>query len=90
MTGKFFCYSGLSLPDDIIQKWKKQKYLVLEGYRSTSLEEKVARNFANINETDYLERVILVIEMENKHNKYFICLDKAEFTLYPDEKEILL
>ena len=28
--------------------------------------------------------------MENKHSKYYICLDRDDYTMYLDEKEILL
>ena len=28
--------------------------------------------------------------MENKKGKYYVCLDRADYTLYLDEKEVLL
>lgn len=37
-----------------------------------------------------LREVVLKIFMENKQNKYFICLDREDYTLYLDEKEVLL
>ena len=34
--------------------------------------------------------MVLKIKLENKESKYFISLDKPEYTVYPDEEEILL
>ena len=34
--------------------------------------------------------VLFKIELENKHSKYYISLDKEDYSVYPDEKEILL
>ena len=28
--------------------------------------------------------------MENKHSKYYICLDREDYTVYIEEKEVLL
>ena len=33
---------------------------------------------------------MLEFTIENKHSKYYFCLDKEEYTLYPYEKEVLL
>ena len=46
--------------------------------------------FAAKGETDVLDQVILSITFENKEGKYYICLDRAEFTVYLDEKEVLI
>ena len=50
----------------------------------------VARTFAKNGETDELDQVILSIEFENKEVKCYIFLDSKEYTVYLDEKEVLL
>ena len=50
----------------------------------------VAKKFAALGATDELDEVLLKITIENKRGKYFFCLDNSDYTLYPDEKEILL
>ena len=64
--------------------------MYIDGYRSTSLDEKVAMNFAALAETDDLDQVVLNIKIENKFQKYYICLDRDDYSLYCDEKEVLL
>ena len=54
------------------------------------MDAKVAQNFGAMKETDELDEVLLKITIENKRGKYFICLDNSQYTLYPDEKEVLL
>lgn len=63
----------------------------LDGYSSTSKNEKLARYFAFKGECgpDFV-RVLLKIEMENESGKYYFYLDSSDYTCYPDEKEILL
>lgn len=34
--------------------------------------------------------VMLNIEIENKQGKYYICLDREDYSVYPNEKEVLL
>ena len=36
------------------------------------------------------KKVMLVIELENSKSQYYISLNRQEYTLYPDEEEILL
>ena len=62
----------------------------MDGYRSTSLSEITARNFAARAETDDLDQVLLKIKIENKKNKFYFCLDNNDYTMYLDEKEVLL
>ena len=62
----------------------------IDGYRSSSLEKSVALTFAARNETDELDKVILEIRMENRKSKYYICLDREDYSLYRDEREVLL
>ena len=90
IIGPFVCYSGMALDQELIESWKGKKKIVIEGYRSTSLDLGVARTFAARNETDKLDQVVLAIEMENKSGLYYICLDRHDYSVYPDEKEILL
>ena len=42
IVGRFFCYSGLSLSHEIIDKWKKKRILWLDGYRSSTLDKDIA------------------------------------------------
>ena len=76
----------------IIEKWKKSKYLDLDGYVSTSRNQKLARYFANQSQKDDFtqEQVLMIITMENKTGKYYISLDRDDYTCYSDEQEILL
>lgn len=62
----------------------------MDGYRSTSLEYGIARNFAVKGESDQKDQVILRIFMENKEGRYYICLDREDYTIYLDEREVLL
>lgn len=64
--------------------------MYIDGYRSTSLNEITAMNFAARAETDFLDQVLLRIKLENKQAKYYIVLDREDYTLYCDEKEVLL
>ena len=74
----------------MIQKWSKQKEIQLDGYSSTSFDEMTARRFAAENETDHLDQVIMKITIENQSNKHYLCLNRSDYTCYPDEREILL
>ena len=64
--------------------------MYIDGYRSTSLNEITAMYFAARAETDFLDQVLLRIKLENKQAKYYIVLDREDYTLYCDEKEVLL
>lgn len=69
----------------------KKKYIILDGFTSASLDEKLARYFAFKGDLEpNFVRVLLKIEMENKHGRYFFHLDSYDYTCYPDEKEILI
>ena len=37
-----------------------------------------------------LDQVILSIAFENKEGKYYICMDRQDYSIYLDEKEVLL
>ena len=54
------------------------------------MDIKVALNFAAQGETDVLDQVILAIKFENLNGKHYICMDRSEYTVYHDEKEVLL
>lgn len=41
--------------------------------------------FAARAETDDMDQVLLKIKLENKSGKYFICLDREDYSLYNDE-----
>ena len=49
-----------------------------------------ATSFAVRAETDELDPVLLVINLENETGKYYFSLDTKDYTQFPDEKEILL
>ena len=36
------------------------------------------------------EEVILEFTLENKNSRYYFCLDREEYTMYPKEQEVLL
>ena len=54
------------------------------------MKESVAQNFAALSETDELDQVLLKIKFENKKGRHYICLDRKEYSMYPDEQEVLL
>ena len=54
IKGEITCYSGISFLKATIELWKRKSYLSIEGYRSTSLDERIAINFSARNETDDL------------------------------------
>lgn len=41
-------------------------------------------------ETDYLDMVLLIVDMENETGKNYISLDRPDYTAYPDEQELIL
>ena len=90
IKGEFTCFSGIALSKDTIEEWKLKDNLNLDCYRSTSMSESTARSFAARAETDVLDQVILRLKIENKKSKYFICLDREDYTIYLDEQEVLL
>ena len=55
IQGPFTCYSGMALSQDMIESWKSKDKIVIEGYRSTSLDMGIARAFAKKAETDQLD-----------------------------------
>ena len=40
------CFSGIPLPKSTVQQWKKEKQLVIEGFRSATEEIGTALDFA--------------------------------------------
>lgn len=42
ILGKFVVFRGMLLPNSIIEKWKKQKFITMEGYSSSSQSQQVA------------------------------------------------
>ena len=79
----------MALPRSKIEEWKKLKFLDMDGYRSTSLKLAVARLFAENAESDDKDKVILKINFENKSGKYYICLDRPDYSMYLEESEVL-
>jgi hypothetical protein len=54
------------------------------------MDEKVARNFAEMAEDDENDMVLLKITVENETGKHFCYLDRPEYANFPNEKEVLL
>ena len=75
----------MALEPSLIEKWRRKEWIYIEGYRSTSLDYVTARYFASNAKTDEKREVMLKIRLENKHSKYYICLDRKEYTMYFDE-----
>ena len=88
--GPFTCYSGMALPKSKVSQWEKQQVICLDGYRSTSMSKDVAANFALRGKQEDKQKVLLTIEFENQSSQFFISLNRPDYTLYLDEKEILL
>ena len=63
---------------------------MIEGFRSASEDIRTALDFAYKGLDEDTQAVLLKFCLENKRGKYFICLDRDDYTQYPDEKEILL
>lgn len=66
------------------------KVISLDGYNSSSLDERVARRFASTMESDVLDQVLLCIEVKNETGRNYVSLDREDYTCYPDEMELLL
>ena len=44
--GEVECFSGMPLPKPLVEQWKNEKLLVIEGFRSASEELETALDFA--------------------------------------------
>ena len=88
--GPFEVYRGIALPRHTLESWKQLKKINLDGFSSTSRNIEAATSFAVRAETDELDPVLLVINLENETGKYYFSLDTKDYTQFPDEKEILL
>ena len=77
------------MPANVVEDWKRRESIVLEGYSSCSQIQSVAIRFAHVQEPTNYENVLLKIFLENETGKHYFSLD-SEYTLYPDEKEVLL
>jgi hypothetical protein len=69
---------------------KAKKFVRLDGYASSSLNKQTAIKFAAYAETDEKYMVLMKITMKNESGKHYISLDRPDYSLYPNEKEILL
>lgn len=69
----------------LVENWSKKKCLPLEGYVSTTRDLKLAKKFANLGQLrdENNAAVVLYISMDNKNSKYFINLDRPDYTNYP-------
>ena len=74
----------------MIEEWTRKDTLHIEGYRSTTRNYGTARLFAMNAMSEDKEEVILEFTLENKNSRYYFCLDREEYTMYPKEQEVLL
>lgn len=58
IVGPFTVYRGISLPARVVEQWKAQSEIVLEGYSSSSMNEGIAKYFAYESTKDGLEENI--------------------------------
>jgi hypothetical protein len=84
-------YRGLSLPQSVINEWVKSKLISLDGYSSTSMDEKIAYSFANSADSEGdKQKVLLKISIKNETGKHYFPFFTSDFSLYTEEKEVLL
>ena len=81
--------------EQLINKWRHQKKISLDGYTSCTFDKSVAMKFAEMSyiaqaESDEKQLVLLKIQMDNESGKHYVNLDRHDYTCYPDEKEVLL
>lgn len=62
----------------------------LDGYVSASRSLIVAKNFANMAESDDDNKVLLKFTIINETGKHYISLDREDYTSYIDEEEVLI
>lgn len=48
--GQFKVFRGISLPQSVIEEWKRKKIVSLDGYSSTTKKEHIAKKFAAMSE----------------------------------------
>lgn len=80
INGPFEVYRGIALPRHTLESWKQLKKINLDGFSSTSRNIEAATSFAVRAETDELDPVLLVINLENETGKYYFSLDTKEYT----------
>ena len=68
-------FRGLSLPIDVVEKWKRKKVITLDGYSSSSQSENIARFFAKNSAREGNQLVLLKIRMKNESGKHYFSLD---------------
>lgn len=54
------------------------------------MKYQTAKYFAFYGESDEKSPIVLRMRLENKKSKYFVSLDRKDYSLYPEEQEILL
>ena len=92
VNGEFVCYRGISLPNKVLNEWCQNRNISLDGYSSSSRDESLAMYFAfdSAKTSKDTVPVLLVIKIKNESSKHYFCMDKPDYTCFPDEKEILL
>ena len=78
----------MSVPEQTLKQWEKQKIVSLDGYSSTTQKQYIARQFATISDDSI--PVLLEISMKNESGKHYFSLDTQDYSNYPEEQEILL
>ena len=83
----------MKLDKEIVDIWKTKKIMTMDGFQSASFSAAVAERFAMLAQSDIIEdgqqEVVMRINFENGKGKYYICLDRPDYTSYPEEKEVL-
>ena len=69
---------------------KKDEWLELKGFTSTSLKKEIAFSFMfrNLRKDDV--PVLYKINNLNKNGEWYFKLDNSDYSLFPYEKEVLL
>ena len=91
-TDPFVCYRGISLPIIKIRQWEQQKMISLDGYISSTLDEKMAVFFGmkSRERQEGNALVLLKIHVQNEKQMLYISLNREDYSCYVEEKEILL
>ena len=91
LPAQFSVYRGLQItPKELKHKYKKNNFVNLNGYTSTSLEKATALEFALNKLPDNGEKCAVLIEIRMKGRDQFFFLNSEELSAYSHEQEVLL
>ena len=94
MKGPFELFRGLKSTKEEVDMYRglarrKASYQML-GYTSTSRNQREAIKFAVDDVKPDEVSVVFRIRMENESGKYLFSLDSEDYTMYPEEEEVLI